>query len=69
MGWGSGGDLAQTTREMLNIGPVGRLLAEEDEFVRQRVYDSAAKALAPYFADGRISLPGATWFVTARRGD
>ncbi len=68
MGWGSGGDLAQTTREMLNIGPVGRLLAEEDDSVRQRVYDSAGGALAPYFADGRISLPGATWFVTARTG-
>lgn len=66
MGWGNGGDLAQTTREMLNIGPVGRLLAEEDDTVRQRVYDSAAEALAPHFADGRISLPGATWFVTAR---
>ncbi|KGE03112.1 class I SAM-dependent methyltransferase [Pseudohaliea rubra] len=69
MGWGSGGDLAQTTREMLNIGPVGRLLAEENEAVRQRVYDSAANALTAYFSDGRISLPGATWFVTARRGD
>lgn len=68
MGWGNGGDLAQTTREMLNIGPVGRLLAEEDDAVRQRVYDSAAEALAPHFADGRISLPGATWFVTAHSG-
>ena len=68
MGWGSGGDLAQTTREMLNIGPVGRLLAEEGDDVRERVYASAAEALAPYFTDGRIRLAGATWFVTARRG-
>ncbi len=68
MGWGNGGDLARTTREMLNIGPVGRLLAEEDDAVRERVYASAAEVLAPSFDDGRISLPGATWFVTARNG-
>lgn len=68
MSWGSGGELAQTTRELLNIGPVGRLLADRDESMRGRVYASAAEALAPYYADGRLSLPGATWFVTARRG-
>jgi SAM-dependent methyltransferase len=68
MSWGNDGGLETTVRDMLNMGPVGRLLADEDDATRDRVYASATEALAPHFADGRISLPGATWFVTARNG-
>lgn len=69
MSWGSAGDsLDRSARDMLNMGPVGRLLADQDERMRQRVWESAMEAMAPYFSNGRLSLPGAVWLVTARTG-
>jgi SAM-dependent methyltransferase len=46
MCWTQGLPLDDSAREMLNIGPVGRLLAECDEPLRERVYRSATEALA-----------------------
>lgn len=66
MVWGGNGDLAGSVRALLNMGPVGRLLAEHDEAARDRVYGNAERVLAPYFENGALRLPGATWFVTAR---
>lgn len=68
MRWGNNGDLASSARELLNIGPVGRLLADQDDEMRQRIYASAIEAMAPFFQDGQLSLRGAVWFVTARNG-
>jgi SAM-dependent methyltransferase len=68
MGWTRGMPLEDSAREMLNIGPVGRLLAERDETLRERVYRSATEVLAPYYRDGQLSLPGQVWFVSAQAG-
>lgn len=68
MCWTSGQDLQTSTRELVNIGPVGRLLTDADQTTRDRVHDAAIEALAPYYRDDRLCLPGAVWFVTARAG-
>jgi SAM-dependent methyltransferase len=68
MRWTRGMPLEDSAREMLNIGPVGRLLAECDEMLRERVYRSAIELLAPYYRNGQLSLPGQVWFVSAQAG-
>jgi len=68
MCWTRGQDLQTSTRELVNIGPVGRLLTDADETTRDRVYDECIQALAPYYRDHRLCLPGAVWFVTAHAG-
>ncbi len=54
-----------TVRELVNTGPVGRLLADEDASTRQEVQNAAAKVLRDYYKGDALELPGAVWFVTA----
>jgi len=65
MVWDGHGGFESTAREMLNIGPVGRLLADVDEQTREAVYAAATVVLAPYFHNDTLTLPGAVWLVTA----
>jgi SAM-dependent methyltransferase len=65
MAFGNGGNLQQTCAELVNIGPVSRLLQDQPDNIRQRVVGAVAEAMAPYFIDGRLSLQGAVWLVTA----
>ena len=67
MCWSGGHDLPSSVQELVNIGPVGRLLADADATTSERVHDSALVALEPYYRDGQLCLPGAVWFVTASR--
>jgi hypothetical protein len=67
MAWGRDDDLAATARDMLNMGPVSRLLQDCDPTLREAVYASAIEAMAPWFSAGKIQLPGAVWLVTARK--
>lgn len=69
MRWSAEQDLESAAREVVNIGPVGRLLADVDEGAREAVYADCTEALAPYYRDQRLSLPGAVWLVTARAGN
>ena len=63
--WDSEGDLMANTREMLKVGPVGRLIMEAEPDVREQVFEVTAKALEP-FADGsHLRVPGNIWVVTA----
>jgi SAM-dependent methyltransferase len=55
-------------RELVNTGPVGRLLLEADEAQRQAVHAAAAQALGDYYVDDALVLPGAVWLVTASNG-
>lgn len=66
MCWTPGQDLETSAREIINIGPVGRLLADADDATRDRVHATSRDALAPYYRDRQLCLPGAVWFVTAR---
>lgn len=65
LAFGNGGNLRQTCAELVNIGPVSRLLQDQAETVRQCVVDAVAEAMAPHFGDGRLRLDGAVWLVTA----
>lgn len=67
MAWGRDDDLAATARDMLNMGPVSRLLQDCDPTLREAVYASAIEAMAPWFSAGTIRMPGAVWLVTARK--
>ncbi len=67
MAWGREDDIATTARDMLNMGPVSRLLQDCDPALREAVYRSATEAMKPWFREGRIRLPGAVWLVTARK--
>ncbi|MEQ8515441.1 MAG: methyltransferase domain-containing protein [Chromatocurvus sp.] len=68
MCWTPGQDLPTSVRELVNIGPVGRLLADADDATRDRVHAAAIDALTPYYREARLCLPGAVWFVTGRAG-
>lgn len=65
MCWSNGGDLEATVRDMLNMGPVSRLL-QENPGATEAVFESATRAMAPWFSDGEMRLPGKVWLVTAR---
>jgi SAM-dependent methyltransferase len=65
MAFGSGGNLQQTCAELVNIGPVSRLLQDQPDTIRQRVIDAVSEAMRPYFTEGRLCLDGAIWLVTA----
>ncbi len=64
--WGEGETLADQVRELVQIGPVGRLLADQPPEVRERVRESIAEVMAPYYDGESLALEGRTWFVTAR---
>lgn len=68
MRFGEGGDLGQTSADLVNIGPVSRLLQGQPDAVRQRVVEAVTEVMAPYFFDGALRLQGAVWFVTADAG-
>ena len=66
LSWPGEGDPSAAVRELVNTGPVGRLLAEADDAAREAVYAAAAERLSDYHRGDALVLPGATWFVTAR---
>jgi SAM-dependent methyltransferase len=58
--------LGESVRGLAEVGPIGRLLMEQPEDVKEKVYTSMAEVLAPYYRDGALLMPVAIWFVTAR---
>ena len=65
MTFGSGNDLRTTVTELMVIGPVARLLADQPPEMKARIIDDAAELMAPFYSDGSLSLGGAVWFVKA----
>ena len=51
-------------------GPTTRLMGmpDVDDKTRERVREAVRAALSTHVSSGRVSLPTATWIVTARRG-
>jgi ubiquinone/menaquinone biosynthesis C-methylase UbiE len=62
---GSGDDpISDAVRFNLKIGPAARIV--RDAGIGDAARPVLAAALQPYLQDGRVSLPGAAWLVTAR---
>lgn len=59
------GGYEATVRELVNTGPVGRLLAPAEKPARDAVYKAARRALKDYYKGDTLALAGAVWFVTA----
>lgn len=57
--------LEENARDLMQIGPIAGLLAEQDEATREKVAEAVTASLAPFFEDGCLHLPGAIWLVTA----
>lgn len=51
----------------LQVGPLSRALAALPEVNQARVRDAVRDAFAPYHEPAGVTLPAATWIVTARR--
>ena len=66
MVFGERADLRGNVEELVRMGPVARLMADREAASVARMLDAATQALAPYFSDGALRLPGAVWFVQAR---
>ena len=66
--FGEAPSLEASVRQLAEIGPVGRLLADVDADTREEVFTAMEEALAPYYRDGSLWMPGAIWFVTAGTG-
>ncbi len=65
MRWPDSGGYSHTVRELVKMGPVGRLLADVDDATREAVYVAVEGALGDYYNGECLSLPGAIWMVTA----
>mgnify|MGYP001829219092 CR=1 FL=1 len=68
MRWAQRDDFGELVREMVNLGPIGRLLQEASEEDRERVYAASEELLAPFYGDGVLQMEGAVWMVTAQNG-
>ena len=66
--FGEAPSLSANVRQLAAIGPVGRLLVDQDDATKEKVYEAMEEVLAPHFRDGSFWLPGAIWFVSAAPG-
>ena len=66
--FGEAESLGANVQQLAAIGPVGRLLVDQDEETREKVYAAMEEALAPHYRDNSFWLPGAIWFVSASPG-
>jgi SAM-dependent methyltransferase len=66
--FGEAATLSASVRQLAKIGPISRLLADQQSDVMERVFTSMEEVLAPYYREGALHLPGAIWFVTAVPG-
>lgn len=60
--------LAEAVGMLLQVGPVGTLLAAHDEGTRARAREEICGTLEHYYSDGKLLLPGAIWLVTGTKG-
>ena len=60
--------LAEAVQMLVQMGPVGTVLAAHDKETRARAREEICEALEPYYINGRLMLPGAIWMVTGAAG-
>jgi hypothetical protein len=65
--FGGRADIEGAVDLALQIGPLGRALAGLDESVRARARAAVRDALAPHHGPAGVTMPSATWIVTARK--
>jgi SAM-dependent methyltransferase len=61
--------LGESVRELARIGPVARLLTDQEPGVMDSVFAAMEQVLEPYYEAGELKLPAAVWFVTAVAAD
>jgi SAM-dependent methyltransferase len=61
--------LSGAVRKLVQIGPVGTLLAAHDEATRRRAREEICTAVESHYRAGKLLLAGAIWLVTATRED
>ena len=67
--FGGAGSAADAAREMVELGPVARLLVGRAEPELHTTIAAIEKAVAPYAkAKGGVDLPAGAWVVTAQNG-
>ena len=59
--------LDQAARLAAETGPVARAIRDQPEAVLRQAVAAVRRALEPYTKDGRVTLSGACWVVTASR--
>jgi ubiquinone/menaquinone biosynthesis C-methylase UbiE len=57
--------LAASIRGLAEMGPISKLIMDQADDVKERVFGSMEEVLQPYFQDGALLMPVAIWFVTA----
>lgn len=62
---GGGTDLDETTRLVMDLGPIARLLADADDALRTKVHEDVQAAIAGYATAEGVKMPGGIWLVTA----
>jgi thioredoxin reductase/SAM-dependent methyltransferase len=62
-----GGDLEAAVDLAMQIGPLARAASALAEATRARVRDAVRDAFVPHHKPSGVTLPAATWIVTARR--
>lgn len=68
--FGAGESLAAACREILDIGPVSRLLLEADASLDAPVFDAVCAALTPFYKGNEgLCFEGNFWLVSATNGD
>jgi hypothetical protein len=62
-----GGDLEQTLKLALRVGPLGRALREHPELA-DNVADAVRDVLSKYLTSNVVRIPAAVWIVLAHTG-
>lgn len=62
---GGGADLDDTVNFLLDMGPLGRVLAGADASVKAAVARDVRKSIAGYAREHGVEMAGAVWIVTA----
>ena len=60
-----GGDLEQTLKLALGVGPLGKALREHPE-LGDNVVDAVRDVLSKYVTSNGVRMPAAAWIVLAR---
>ena len=63
--WGFEDSLEGNVRSLIQIGPVSRLLQGQSAEVCEQVVNAVVEEMREFYDGNALSLPGATWLVTA----
>lgn len=64
---GGGRSLDDTVGFLIQLGPAGAALRAANDELRNNVMDEIHSVIKPYFIDGGVRMPSASWIVSAER--